>query len=314
MTTTKIDRTKAKKPNNSRLLLFAFLLIALLFAYNHFGDPSAPEDAGNGGSAQTGAQTTSPDELMSATGGATSFFEAHRPSSVRGSQIVRHKAYMLSYNEEHEVADWVYYSLTGAMVSGAAGRNSDFYEDPDVSTGTATTYDYSRTGFDRGHLCPSGDIRNDEQAQAETYYMSNITPQTHEFNAGIWNDLEKQTRGWARSIGTIYVVTGPVLTSGMDKIENHKTGRKGKKRDDYNGVSVPEKFYKIIYSPMDGGHIVGYLMENKAYPEDEHPNAHIVAVDEIESLTGIDFFPGIEGEETLESKPQSVRWWKNYGR
>ena len=232
------------------------------------------------------------------------------PSRVGNNQIVRHKAFVLSYNDSHEQADWVFYKLTREMVTGAATRNTDFVEDKAVSSGTATTHDYSRTGFDRGHLCPSADIRNDEDAHDETYLMSNMSPQLHEFNAGIWNDLEMQTRSWAKKKGEVYVVVGPILKGGLDKIEQYKKGKQETARSHYNGVSVPKEFYKIIYSPKGEGRMIAYRLENKEYPENENPNKYCVSVDAIEKETGIDFFPGVPNEAELEKRVGGTSWWR----
>ncbi len=254
---------------------------------------------------------STPDGMQQIDANSDTELAALLPSSVGNNQIVWHKAFVLSYNDRHEQADWVFYRLTRDMVSGSTERNVDFVEDPDVSNGTATTHDYSRSGYDRGHLCASADIRNDDVAHDETYYMSNMSPQVHEFNAGIWNDLEMQTRAWARKKGTIYVATGPILSDNLEKIEKYKTGRKEAARSHYNGVSVPNEYYKILYCPDDGGHMIAYRLRNEAYDENDYPNKHCVSVDNIEEATGINFFAGVPNEDRLEKQVGGVAWWRN---
>ncbi len=218
------------------------------------------------------------------------------PSVVGDNQIVRHKYFTLSYNDVHEQADWVFYLLTRAMTQNQSSRTNDFRADPDVKLISAYTEDYTGTGYDRGHLCPSADVRIDKVGQSETFYMSNMSPQTKEFNRGIWKKLEEQVRKWVGKHDSIYIATGPVLEKGLKKI-----GRRTK-------VSVPNKYYKILYTPADGGHIIGFLLPNDACKGHTFKD-YQVTIDEIEQVTGIDFFPKIDNEELLESEKASLKWW-----
>lgn len=219
-----------------------------------------------------------------------------RPSKVGKNQIVKHRVFQLSYNDEHEQADWVFYLLTREMVNGSIGRTNDFRPDPDVKLRTAAMEDYTGSGYDRGHLCPSADVRIDVESQSETFYMSNVSPQVPDFDQGIWRKLEEQTRRWVNNHDSVWVATGPVLKSGLKKI-----GR-------WTKVSVPESYYKILYSPEDGGQMIGFMLPND--PCDGHTyKDYVVSVDEIETATGIDFFPGVGGESALESKKGAMSWW-----
>jgi endonuclease G, mitochondrial len=113
-------------------------------------------------------------------------------------EIVSHSAIILAYNEEHEQAHWVSYKLTSQMLKGAAKRTDKFKEDPKVSTKSASPTDYRLSGYDRGHLAPAGDFTYDATAMAESFYMSNMSPQIPSFNRGIWKKLEDQVRFWAK--------------------------------------------------------------------------------------------------------------------
>ena len=77
---------------------------------------------------------------------------------------------------------------------------------------------YKNSGFDRGHLCPAGDRRYSQEAHDETFLTSNISPQDHDFNAGVWNRLEQKVRYWARKYDGVFVVTGGVLNGEMETI------------------------------------------------------------------------------------------------
>lgn len=218
------------------------------------------------------------------------------PAPVGDNQIVQHKAFTLSYNNDYEQADWVYYLLTRQMVNGSVGRDAGFQRDPFVTQQTASTGDYTRTGYDRGHLCPSADVRHDSIAQKETFYMSNISPQAPAFNRGIWKQLEESVRSWVRRNDSLYVVTGPVLTDGLAFI--------GKQ----TRVAVPALFYKIVYSPVNGGQMIAFLLPNDLISKSI--SSFIVTVDSVETVTGLDFFPGLAAEDSLESSVGRMAAWQ----
>lgn len=226
----------------------------------------------------------------------TATYAITQPSVSSSNTVVEHKSFTLSYSDEHKQAEWVYYLLTQEMVSGSEGRSNNFKADPVLGDErSAHPSDYTRTGYDRGHLCPSADVRNDKEAQYQTFYMSNMSPQAPAFNRGIWKRLEEQVRSFVMKHDSIYVVTGPVLTADLQQIDND------------TDISVPEYFYKVIYSPADGGQMIAYLLPNRKCDGDA--DDYIVTVDSIETLTSIDFFPQIENEETLESIKSDATWW-----
>ena len=143
--------------------------------------------------------------------------------------IIRHLGYEFQYSEKHEQAFWVAYELTKKETEKAFERTNEFIPDPSVSTGTATVGDYSKSGYDRGHLAPAADMGWSAQAMKESFYFSNMSPQEPGFNRGIWKKLEEQVRTWAKAYDSIYVVTGPVLKDGLVQLGP-------------NGVSIP-KYY-----------------------------------------------------------------------
>lgn len=238
---------------------------------------------------------TSVKSATSVTEDVSVVYKITQPLAVEDNQIVSHKAYTLSYNNKYEQADWVYYLLTRDMINGEVERTDDFREDETIELGSAVKADYTRSGYDRGHLCPSADVRHDLEAQSETFYMSNMSPQAPGFNRGVWKELEEQTREYTLTHDSVYIVTGPVLMEGLKTI-----GR-------VNNVAVPEYYYKILYSPKDGGKMLGYLMKNDKLLGE--PNDYIVPVDEIEKMSGLDFFPEIKAEESLEGKKGDLSWW-----
>lgn len=211
-------------------------------------------------------------------------------------QIIHHENYSLSYSETHEQAEWVAYELKKSHLSSINHKRPYFEIDDAVKTGAAHWRNYKNSGFDRGHLCPAGDRRYSQSAHDETFLTSNISPQEHEFNSGIWNTLEKKVRYWASKYDGIFVVTGGVLNGNMETIG-----------DEY--VSVPNQFYKVLIDNNSGKtKMIAFLMphENSNKPLYEF----VVSVDTIEKLTGIDFFP--ELDDAIEDKLEASTSYKDW--
>lgn len=212
------------------------------------------------------------------------------------NQVIHHENYSLSYSEPHEQAEWVAYELKASHIQYKNHKRPYFEIDPAVKTGAAHWRNYKNSGYDRGHLCPAGDRRFSKEAHDETFLTSNISPQEHEFNAGVWNRLEQKVRYWAKRNDGVFVVTGGVLQDGLESIGEE-------------GVSVPKQFYKIILDDS-GGEIkmLAFLLDHK--DSNESLYKFVVPVDSIEAITGIDFFP--ELDDAIENKLEASSSFKNW--
>ena len=211
--------------------------------------------------------------------------------------IVEREGYALGYIEKHEQPAWVQYIMTAEEVSlRAAKRRNNFRPDPEIPTGSATPQDYSRSGYDRGHLAPAADMSFSVQTMSESFYMSNMSPQTPQFNRGVWSRLEKQVRHFATREKRIVVVTGPILPS-------EKTITIGANR-----VTVPEYYYKVIYDTTPPEKMIGFVLPNKGSSADLRTFA--VTVDRVEELTGLDFFCTVPQpkQEQLEQTITVENW------
>ena len=208
-------------------------------------------------------------------------------------EIVKHTYYTLAYSEADEQAYWVFYHLTPELINGAQSRTDDFRADPSVSTGSASLDDYKGSGYDRGHLCPAADMTLNKTSMSETFYLSNMTPQTHGFNAGVWSRLETKVREWALQYDGLYVVAGGILTEKLGSIGA-------------NEVTVPKRFYKVIYDEKNG--MIAFIIPNES--SSLTLDKFAVSVDEVEQLTGIDFFSGLDDktENPLESDVNASNW------
>lgn len=196
----------------------------------------------------------------------------------RTEQVIRHEGYTVSYNSDYRIANWVAYELTGKEAKSKKNeRSNKFVPDPMVKGATARNEDYTRTGYDRGHLAPAGDMKWSAKAMRESFYLSNICPQKPGLNRGIWKELEEQSRLWAMDNGALLIATGPVMTPEMRRM--------GKNR-----VGVPETFYKVLCMRVGNEYkTIGFLLDNKDYGKTSLQSIAI-PVDSVEKVTGIDFF------------------------
>ncbi|MCB0403072.1 MAG: DNA/RNA non-specific endonuclease [Flavobacteriales bacterium] len=234
--------------------------------------------------------------VATCTGLAAQDFD-YQPGQVGNHQIITYTQFTLSYNEEHEQADWVAYELTAGEVSAEMDRCDCFATDHNVTSGSSTEKDYGSTGFDKGHLCPAADNNMSEEANQESFLMSNMSPQLPQFNRGIWADLEHWVRQQAKEHKKIYVVTGPVFVNNLGTMSDKK-------------ITIPGYFYKTILR-FDGKTVktiafllphVGAVGKLKDY---------VVAVNSVETLTGIDFYPVLNN--SVENKAESQIELKTWG-
>ncbi len=217
------------------------------------------------------------------------------PSSTTG-QIVHHNNYSLSYNEKHEQAEWVAYILKDSHISSTNFKRPYFEKDSKVKTESAHYKNYSNSGYDKGHLCPAGDRKFSKSAFNETFLTSNISPQEHQFNAGVWNRLEQKTRYWATKHKNLYIVTGGILENSAKTIGSEK-------------VTVPNYFYKIILDFQEPEiKAIAFLIPHENSEKTLYK--FVTSIDKIEELTGIDFFPKLEDsvENKLETSTNYLNW------
>tara|TARA_B100000965_G_C19485042_1_gene710390 strand:- start:282 stop:1109 length:828 start_codon:yes stop_codon:yes gene_type:complete len=229
------------------------------------------------------------------------FAQNELPTPSENEEIIKHSGFTLSYNENYEQASWVAYELTADELIKRVKRSNSFKKDGKVSTGSALPSDYAKSGYDRGHLAPAADLSWSEESMRESFFMSNMSPQKPGFNRGIWKKLEGYVRQWAFDNGSIYVVTGGIL----------------KDIDQYIGksnVGVPKYYYKVILDytgPETKG--IGFILPNQSSSKKIQLSA--VSIDEVEELTGIDFFHSLpDNEEALLESQFNINKWrfKNY--
>ena len=216
----------------------------------------------------------------------------------KADTIIDRPGYALGYSEYHEQAAWVIYIMTREeATTKEAQRTNKFRGDPEIPTGSATTGDYRRSGYDRGHLAPAADMAFSGQTMADSFFMSNMSPQKPAFNRGIWKDLEALVRSFAITERKIVVVTGPILPK-------KKTVTIGA-----NKVTVPTHYYKVIFDLTPPQKMIAFILPNEG--SDKTLREFAVSVDAVEKATGLDFFSKLPKEKQKQlERSFSIRAWQ----
>jgi len=174
---------------------------------------------------------------------------------------------------------WSAENLRAENVAAAQGlkRDNDFHPESRLPpTQRAELSDYARSGFDRGHLAPNGDMP-DKRSQRESFTLANMVPQDGDHNRHIWAPIEGEVRKMAKKEGQLYVITGPAfLGTNLRKV--------GK-------VLVPSHLYKVVYSPRQKA-AAAWFTENRA-----HADIQVIPVAELERIVGIEFLPSLSQQQ-----------------
>ncbi|MBK9564695.1 MAG: DNA/RNA non-specific endonuclease [Saprospiraceae bacterium] len=231
------------------------------------------------------------------------FAESDHPARTflpsASGQVIHHTYYTLSYNEKNEQAQWVAYVMDRKMLNVPNLPRYNYF-DPDyqVTTRSAFHRDYNSSGYTRGHLVPAGDMAFDTLAMRETFLMSNISPQLRAFNNGIWKELEENVRDWTYKAESLYIISGPIFTGYRKTI-----GRENK-------IAVPDAFFKVLLDYTDPERkAIAFILPHEM--SERRLQEFMVSVDEVERVTGIDFFNEMINdveEEKLESQFDKTKW------
>lgn len=223
------------------------------------------------------------------------------PAKIKKYQetLLFRKSYIASYNKELKIPNWVAWHLTAEHADGKLPKKNSFREDLDVPFPRATSDDYKGSGWTRGHMCPSGDTKWDEQANHDSFLLTNICPQDAKLNSGLWNSIEMDCRKWAKQFGDLFIVCGPLpLRKPFDTIGENK-------------VAVPRAFFKVVLSLRGKPNGFGFVVKNN---EGEKKNdLHYHCIRDIERLTGYDFFPMLNDsvENLIENHLDTLFWYPN---
>jgi len=269
---TKVNDSNPKKSNNKRVTIItaiAFLVLIIIYII----DPNAARSI-------LGVENNN---TINTSDFVIKNFEQGFPQLPKKENYenINHRYYGVAYSQKYKDPLWVSYILTKKMVKIKKVDRSEeeFTKDPNLSTNYALSSDYTGSGYDRGHMCPAGDMNFNQTAMTECFFMVNITPQKPGLNRKIWKDLEEKVRDWAVENDSLYVVAGAIYSQ--------RPRRLGKDK-----VAIPSKFYKVIadISAKDGYKAIAFIFDNKDYSNNAEFMDYAFPVDSLENMTGIDFF------------------------
>ena len=208
-----------------------------------------------------------------------------------------HTGFSLGYSYRHRQSLWASYELTAEQLNQPQHTRKDrFAADPLVRKNPVQPKEYTKTGFDRGHLAPAADLSYSKAALADSFYMSNMSPQRPDCNRNLWLKLEKQVRSWAKNKQRIWVVTGPLFCEPSPKM--------GK-----TDIPVPAAFYKVLLAPGYPAEMIGFIVPNSG--SDRPLKSFACPVDDVEKASGLDFFSDLADpvENQLESQVVLRGWF-----
>lgn len=224
--------------------------------------------------------------------------EIPKLSKSMSEQIVSRKGYTVSYNISTKNPNWVAWNLTREHASGSVPRYKGYLDDNEIQGYVPKEEDWFNmpSSLSHGHMCPAGDNKWDEKAMEQTFLLSNMCPQTQKLNSGSWNKLETKCRDWARRYGSIYIVCGPVY-------ESNSPSTMGNAK-----IWIPDAFYKVILCMEGTPKAIGFIYANDEQPHNMQKSMR--TVDEIEAMTGIDFFYNLPDdiENDIEARWAQKDW------
>lgn len=285
-----------------------FIIIAILHSC---GDDHVWDNPGLGGGSYqpTPSITARMETPRVLTDGSTVLID--HSTTVNGKNVV---TYELEYDKEKLHSRWVAFRFDGNTRAKSTGRADEpFQDDPSLSS----TYHIGSNGFggkyDRGHLCASNDRLYNATANEQTFYMSNMSPQFRSFNQGYWVTLESLVQRLGRNAtfsDTLYVVKGGTIRD--DQVHGYVSRSNGKR------VAVPKYYYMALLKVKNGTYSsIAFWMEHKESRytyKNQAPLSEIkktaISVNQLEALTGIDFFPNLpdRAEELVESSCLPGTW------
>lgn len=201
--------------------------------------------------------------------------------------------YSLEYNYDTHHTRWVAFTFYNKTAESNTKRSNAWSTDPSLIQWTDNASDYRGSGYDRGHLVASADRLYSRSANEQTFYYSNMSPQIHSFNGGIWANLEETVRSWGRLSAirdTLYVVKGGTIDK--DRV----LGTIGD-----NKIVIPKYYYMAVLSKKGANYkSIGFWLEHKSYERPYQLENYALSIKDLEEKTDINFFHNLPDE--IESK------------
>ena len=234
-------------------------------------------------------------------------------------KVRRNYSYYWDY--KNLVAPWVAYPLNKGLISSGT-RSNKWGLDPLLGRDEQPViFAAYKGGYTRGHQIPSAD-RLQYDANVETFYGTNMTPQDFDFNTEIWAELEGRVRGWAKNSDTLYVVTGCDIKGSTNKAYDN----------DGKAVTVPVGYWKAVLRYSKGStigvagsdynasavYLDHYINPYRAFDDVLKDTKIFMSIDELETKLGIDLFVNLESvvgksvaDQVEAQKPTTLAWWRS---
>ena len=208
--------------------------------------------------------------------------------------------YCFEYDSAWCHSRWVAFTFDDTTKVGSGSRSEAWSEDLSLPTSCQLLpVSYSGSGYTRGHLCASADRLYSTQANQQTFFMSNMSPQLYNFNSYYWAELELLIRNWSKSSAfkKLYVCKGGTIKDGQRYPIGKGYFETNNKKGNTVKVAIPRYYFMAILAETKSGtyQSIGFLLEQHAsytanYPAMSQMKQHVMSIDELESFTGIDFF------------------------
>ena len=240
--------------------------------------------------------------------------------TYKGKKVLN---FVVDWHKDKLHSRWVAFQFTNTTAAQNWNRNNwestewggdPFQPDPQIPEREGTDqYSFRNSGYARGHLLASADRLFSKEANEQTFYMSNMSPQQYQFNGNDWSDLENLVRNWGRNDSfrdTLFVVKGGTIEDGqIIKYINNYSQPNGTK------IAVPKYYFMALLCKKHNGtqntyKAIGFWVEHKSYGGSPVLSDWAVTIDELESKTGIDFFCNLNDnvENAVESNYNKGEW------
>lgn len=219
-------------------------------------------------------------------------------------RVLVNEGYAVGYADAWGNPLWAAYRMADVTPLPAAGERPERFEVDGRTVARVSSDAYTGTGYDRGHLAPNYGIatRHGEAAQRETFLMSNIIPQRHGLNAGLWKQLEQRAAtSYPARFGEVWIVAGPVFGATQERLPTRGGGV---------APRVPEGCFMILADESDGRVRTLAFLFPQDVPEGAKADDFLTTIAEIEARTGLDFFPELPAgtQAELESRRAGRVW------
>ncbi|MGM9804141.1 MAG: DNA/RNA non-specific endonuclease [Muribaculaceae bacterium] len=218
------------------------------------------------------------------------------PDSIP-NEVISYKAHTVYFNPVTHQPNATVYELTAEETEGDEPRTNNFIHDENVPQ-CAHAWDYSNSGYDRGHMTPAADMKWDAEAMQQSFFMTNICPQDHSLNSGAWSKLEKKVRSWAQRDSSLIVISGPIHTANEQTI--------GKEME----IPVPQAFFKVIYATRQQ-RAIAFIYPNQSCGK--KMQKYVATVRDVEHATGLNFFAILptQQQDQIEQNSNLTQWELN---